>query len=169
MYGYLMLLGQNLEVELRVCLSYLSLALSIKRIKPRFAGDPNKERFEDLIRMFEAQLDTRDAGSRRLVGDLHRARKLRNTLAHGFLDVGPSKDYLTTGGREKALQQLRKAETVIFSLIMVVNLVGRAYAADVGVTTEYINKLSERHKQEQKQIEADLQDLLKDESEGGET
>ncbi len=50
---------------------------------------------------------------------------------------------------------------------MVVNLVGRAYAAEVGVTTEYIKKVSERHKQEQKQIEADLRELLNDESEGG--
>ena len=167
MYGYLMLLGQNLEVELRVCLSYLSLALLLKRVSPRLTGDPDTARFEDLIKMFGAQLDPRDAGSRQLVADLHRARKLRNRLAHGFLNVGPSKDYLTSGGREKTLQQLKQAETVIFPLIMVVNLVGRAYAAEVGVTTEYIKKVSERHKQEQKQIEADLRELLNDESEGG--
>lgn len=169
MYGYLMLLGVNLEVELRVCLQYLSLALSLKKARPRFSGDPDTAKFEDLIKMFAAQLDRRDAGSRQLVDDLHRARKLRNRLAHGFLDVGPSKDYLTPGGREKALHNLKQAEKVIFPLIMIVNLVGRAYASEVGVTTEYIKKLSERHKQEQKQIESDLKELLKDSGEGAKT
>jgi len=40
LYGYLMLLGQNLELELRVCLAYLSLALLRRGVSLRFTGDP---------------------------------------------------------------------------------------------------------------------------------
>jgi hypothetical protein len=164
LYGYLMLLGQNLEVELRVCLSYVSLALLRRGVSARFTGDPDTADFKDLIRMFESQLDTRQTGSRRIVGELHRARKLRNMLAHGFLAADESQYYLTSGGRESVLQQLKRTESVFFPLIMVVNLVGRAYAADLGLTAEYIRKLADRWKEEQRQIEADLRDAFGDEN-----
>ena len=163
LYGYLMLLGQNLEVELRVCLGYISLALCRRGVSARFKGDPETADFTDLIRMFASQLDTRHTGSRRIVDELHRARKLRNTLAHGFLAADESRYYLTPGGRESVLQRLKRTESVFFPLTMVVNTVGRAYAADIGVTTEYISKLSERWKAEQRQFEADLRDAFGDE------
>jgi hypothetical protein len=164
LYGYLMLLGQNLEVELRVCLGYVSLALSRKGLSARFIGDPDRADFADLIRMFESQLDTRYVGSRRIVGELHRARKLRNRLAHGFLVADESRYFLTPGGRESVLQRLKRTESVFFPLIMIVNLVGRAYAAEIGMTTEYIKKLADRWKAEQRQIETDLKEAFEDEN-----
>ncbi len=114
--------------------------------------------------MFESQLDTRHSGSRHVVRDLHRARKLRNRLAHGFLAADESQYYLTLGGRESVLQRLKRTESVFFPLIMVVvvNMVGRAYAADIGLTAEYIKKLAERWKAEQRQIETDLGDVFGD-------
>jgi hypothetical protein len=164
LYGYLMLLGQNLEVELRVCLGYISLALGRRGVSASFTGDPDTAAFTDLIRMFESQLDTQHTGSRRVIGELHRARKLRNTLAHGFLAADELRYYLTPGGRQSVLQRLKRTESVFFPLVMLVNTVGRAYAADIGVTTEYISKLSERWKAEQRQIEADLREAFGDEN-----
>jgi len=166
LYGYLMLLGQNLEVELRVCLGYVSLALLRRGALARFSGDPDTARFKDLIRMFEAQLDTRHSGSQHIVRELHRARELRNRLAHGFLEVGESQYYLTPGGRDNVLQRLRRAESVFFPLVMVVNMVGRAYAADLGLTDEYIKRLAERWKAEQRQIEAELRDMFREDENG---
>lgn len=162
LYGYLMLLGQNLEVELRVCLSYISLALRRRGATARFTGDPDIADFIDLVRMFESQLDTRHRGSRHVVSELHRARTLRNRLAHGFLAVGESNYYLTPGGKESLLQRLKRTESVFFPLIMVVNMVGRAYAADLGLTTDYIHSLAERWKAEQREIETELRDLFGD-------
>jgi hypothetical protein len=110
--------------------------------------------------MFESQLDTKHRGSRQLVDDLHNARKLRNRLAHGFLDVGESQYYLTLGGRQSVLERLRRTEEMFFPLILVVNMAGRAYAADLGMTAEYIRKQSECWKAEQKRVEQEIKDVL---------
>jgi hypothetical protein len=162
LYGYLMLLAQNLEVELKVCLSYLKLALHRKGGSVRFDGDPEQAKFEDLIDMFESQLDVSEGGSRQLIEELDNARKLRNRLAHGFLEVGESKYYLTPGGRESVLLRLQRAESVFFPLVILVNMVGRAYAAEVGMTAEYIRKQSEIWKMEQARLQKDLQDIIGD-------
>jgi hypothetical protein len=127
LYGYLMLLGQNLEVELRVCLEYLQLALLLKGKPPRFAGNSEKATFDKLIEMFASQLDISDPNTEQLVKDLHQARLFRNRLAHGFLDVADSQYYLTPGGRASVLRRLKLAERVFFPLVMLVNMVGRAY------------------------------------------
>src|SRR5262249_37317212 len=92
LYGYLMLLGQNLEFELRECLLSMEVSLRIRGIKPRFSGKPGKASFEKLIDMFGAQLNTAHPPTKEFVDELHRARKLRNRLAHGFLHPSQS-DY----------------------------------------------------------------------------
>ncbi len=85
LYGYLMLLGQNLEFELRECLISIQFALALRGIKPRCTGSPERAKFDKLIQMFAAQLNTDHPPTKEFVDELHRARKLRNHLAHGFL------------------------------------------------------------------------------------
>jgi hypothetical protein len=84
-YGYLMLLGQNLEFELRECLTSMAVAFAIRGITPRFTGNPKRAKFEKLIDMLAAQLNVADPPTKEFVDELDRARKLRNRLAHGFL------------------------------------------------------------------------------------
>ena len=120
LYGYLMLLGQNLELELRECLMTMQFSFALRGVKCRFAGNPEKAKFDKLIEMFAAQLDTRHAQTNEFVEMLHRARKLRNRLAHGFLTPSEGEYYITPGGQQAVLQRLRQAEKIFFPVITMV-------------------------------------------------
>jgi len=49
LYGYLMLLGHNLEFELRECLSDMKFAFAVRGIKARFTGNPKKAMFRNYL------------------------------------------------------------------------------------------------------------------------
>jgi hypothetical protein len=159
-YGYISLLGQNLEVELRECLLNLELALALRGRKKRYSGSPEKAKFEKLIQMFEKQLDLSHKGSRNLVDCLHRARKLRNLLIHGFFSPQEVQYFRTAGGEAKMYEKLKKCETVFFPIIGLVSMVSRAYAADFGFTNEVFDRIVKAQKDEQAQIEADLKEIF---------
>jgi hypothetical protein len=159
-YGYLMLLGQNLEDELRECLLSLELALALKHKKARYAGFPETADFCDLIRMLECQLDKSHGGSRRFAASLHQARKLRNRLAHSLFGSKDILDITTKTGQEKMLARLRATEKVFFPLIMVVNHINRAYAAEFGLTNQVFDKMVAMRKRQQEQIEKDLKEIF---------
>ena len=135
-----MLLGQNLEWELRECLLHMEFSLSIRGIKPRFSGKPEKANFEKLIDMFAAQLNTAHSPTKEFVDELHRARKLRNRLAHGFLHPSQCEYFITKGGQEAILHRLKLAEKIFFPVIAFVGRIGRGYAADLGITAEYMER-----------------------------
>jgi hypothetical protein len=146
LYGYISLLGQNLEVELRECLLNLELALALRGRKKRYKGSPEKVKFNTLIEMFEKQFDPSDKGSRDLIDCLHRARKLRNLLIHGFFSPQEIQHFLTAGGEAKMYEKLKKCETVFFPVIGLINMISRAYAADYGFTNDVFDRIVEAHK-----------------------
>jgi hypothetical protein len=162
-YGYLMLLGQNLEFELRECLISIEFSLALRGIKPRFFGKPEKATFEKLIDMFAAQLNTKHPPTKEFVDDLHRARKLRNRLAHGFLHPSQGDYFITHGGQQAMLHRLKLAEKIFFPVVMFVGRIGRGYAADLGVTAEFVERQRKLQETEQREIEADLKDIFDDE------
>jgi hypothetical protein len=168
LYGYLMLLGQNLEFELRECLVSLQFAFALRRIEPRFTGNPEKAKFEKLIDMLAAQLNTKDPETKEFVDELHRARKLRNRLAHGFLKPSEFAYFTTHGGQQAVLHRLKLAEKIFFSVISLVGHIGRGYAADYGVTDEFVERRRKALEAEQRQIESDLRDIFDDEEGGSE-
>lgn len=98
LYGYLMLLGQNLEFELRECLISMRSSFRLRDITPHFSGTPEKAKFEKLITMFSAQLNLDHPPTKEFVDELHRARKFRNRLAHGFLSPSEGVYMVTHGG-----------------------------------------------------------------------
>jgi hypothetical protein len=124
LYGYLMLLGQNLEFELRECLISMEFSMALRGIKPRFSGKPEKATFEKLIDMLSAQLNTAHRPTKDSVDDLHRARKLRNRLAHGFLHPSQGEYFITHGGQQATLHRLKLAEKIFFPIIMFVGRLG---------------------------------------------
>src|SRR6266480_1010141 len=134
LYGYLMLLGQNLEFELRECLTSMQFAFALRGITPRSTSNPEKAKFNELIQMFAAQLNVEHPPTKEFVDELHRARKLRNRLAHGFLSPAEGSYYITPGGQQAVLHRLKLAEKIFFPLITVIGHLGRGYAADYGVT-----------------------------------
>ena len=163
LYGYLMLLGQNLEFELRECLMSMQFAFAIRGIEPRCAGNPEKAKFDKLIQMFAAQLNINHPPTKEFVDELHRARKLRNHLAHGFLSPAESTYFITHGGQQAVLHRLKLAEKIFFPVIIVISRLNRAYAADYGVTDEFLKRRREAWEAEQHQIENDLKDIFDDE------
>ena len=162
LYGYLMLLGQNLEFELRECLMSMQFALAIRGIKPRCTGNPEKAKFDRLIQMFAAQLNINHPPTKAFVDDLHRARKLRNHLAHGFLSPAECAYFITQGGQQAILHRLKLAEKIFFPVIMVVDRLSHAYARDYGVTDDFIKQRQKAWEAEQRQIENDLKDIFDD-------
>jgi hypothetical protein len=164
LYGYLMLLGQNLEFELRECLISMEFSLRIRGIKPRFSSRPEKAKFEKLIDMFAAQLNTAHLPTKEFVDELHRARKLRNRLAHGFLHPSQCDYFVTAGGQQAILHRLKLAEKIFFPVICFIGRIGRGYAADLGVTAEYIEKQRQVEEAERREIEQDLKDIFDDDS-----
>ena len=165
LYGYLMLLGQNLEFELRECLTSMQFAFALRGITPRSTRNPEKAKFEELIQMFAAQLNVEHPPTKEFVDELHRARKLRNRLAHGFLSPAEGSYYTTPGGQQAVLHRLKLAEKIFFPPIMVIGHLCRGYAADYGVTDEFIERRRKAWDAERQQIEQDLKDILDDESE----
>jgi hypothetical protein len=161
LYGYLMLLGQNLE--LRECLISMEFSLALRGIKPRFSGKPEKATFEKLIDMLAAQLNTAHTPTKEFVDELHRARKLRNRLAHGFLHPSQGEYFITHGGQQAILPRLKLAEKVFFPVIMFVGRLGRGYAADLGLTADYVERQRKLEEAEQREIEEDLKDIFDDE------
>lgn len=159
LYGYSMLLGQNLEFELRECLLTMEFSLALRGIPCRFKGDVEKVTFEKLIDKFALQVNTAHAPSQEFVDELHKARRLRNELAHGFLSPAVSMDYLSTRGQESVIRRLKAAEEVFFPLICVVAHLGRGYAADYGVTQEFIEKRRKAWEEEERRIEASMKEL----------
>ena len=115
--------------------------------------------------MFAAQLNVEHPPTKEFVDELHRARKLRNRLAHGFLSPAEGSYYITPGGQQAVLHRLKLAEKIFFPLITVIGHLGRGYAADYGVTDEFIERRRKAWDAEQHQIEEDLKDILDDESE----
>lgn len=162
LYGYLMLLGQNLEFELRECVISMEFSLALRGIKPRFSGKPEKARFEKLIDMFAAQLNTAHAPTKDFVDELHRARKLRNRLAHGFLHPAQGEYFITHGGQQATLHRLKLAEKIFFPVVIFVGRIGRAYAADLGLTAEFVERQRKLEEAEQREIEEDLKDIFDD-------
>jgi hypothetical protein len=168
LYGYLMLLGQNLEFELRECLTSMQFAFALRGIKRRFTGNPEKAKFDKLIDMFAAQLNTKHPETKEFIDELHRARKLRNRLAHGFLEPSEVKYFTTPGGQQAVLHRLKRAEKIFFPVIMLIGDIGRGYAADYGVTAEFVERRRKALEAERRQIEKDLKDILDDEETGNE-
>jgi hypothetical protein len=168
LYGYLMLLGQNLEFELRECLMNMRFAFAFRGVKPRFTGNPEKAKFEKLIQMFASQLNVEHPPTKEFVGELDRARKLRNRLAHGFFSPSELTYYVTPGGQRAVLHRLKLAEKIFFPLVMLIGHLGRAYAADYGVTDEFVERRRRALEAERRQIENDLRDIFDEsESDGG--
>ena len=165
LYGYLMLLGQNLEYELRECLISMKFAFALRGIRPRFSGNPEKAKFDRLIDMFAAQLNADHPPTKNFIVELHRARKLRNRLAHGFLSPSECAYYITPGGQQAVLHRLRLSEKVFFPLVMFIGGIGRDYAADCGVTDEVIARRRKAWEAERRQIENDLKDIFDAETE----
>lgn len=161
-YGYLMLLGQNLEFELRECLTSMQCSFALRGIKPRFTGKPEKAKFDKLIEMLAAQLNTKHPSTRKFVDELHRARKLRNRLAHGFLHPAEGEYYISHGGQQAILHRLKLAEAIFFPIIMFIGHLAHAYAADFGLTAEYAERLRKAEEAEQRQIEEDFKDIFDD-------
>jgi hypothetical protein len=159
-YGYLMLLGQNLEFELRECLVSMELSFALRGLKPRFRGRPEKAKFEKLIDMLAAQLNTNHPSTQDFVDELHRARKLRNRLAHGFLAPSHGEYFISPGGQQAILHRLRLAEKIFFPIIIFVGNLGRAYAADYGLTAEVVRRQRGAQEAEQRKIDKDLKDIL---------
>lgn len=165
LYGYLMLLGQNLEIELRVCLTWMQLSFALRGITPRFNGNPEKAKFDKLIEMFAAQLNIAHSPTKEFVNELHRARKLRNRLAHGFIGPGQGAYFITHGGQQAILHRLKLAEKIFFPVIMLISSLSRGYAADLGETSEVIERRRKEWDTEQHRIDEELKDILDDESE----
>lgn len=163
LYGYLMLLGQNLEFALRECLAAMQLAFAFRNITPRFTGNPERAKFEKLIDMFAAQLNVEHPPTKEFVDELHRARKLRNRLAHGFLSPGECSYYITHGGQQAVLHRLKLAEKVFFPVVMFINRLERGYVADYGITQDVIERHQKAWEEEQRQIDEDFKDILGDE------
>ena len=109
LYGYIFLLGQNLETEMRECLLTIEFASAAKRKKWRSTSSPERAKFAGLIRMFGNQLDQSHAGSREFMRFLDRARRLRNGLAHGFFAPSEIQYIRTPGGQEKLYDRLKKS------------------------------------------------------------
>ena len=109
-YGYLMLLGQNLEIELRVCLTWMQLSFTLRGITSRFSGNPDTAKFDKLIEMFAKHLNISHSPTKEFVDELHRARKLRNRLAHGFIGPGQGAYFITHDGQQKILHRLKLGE-----------------------------------------------------------
>lgn len=164
-YGYLMLLGQNLEIELRVCLTWMQLSFALRGIKPRFNGDPEGNKFNNLIQMFATQLDTDHSPTKKFVDELHRARDLRNRLAHGFIGPGQGAYFITHGGQQATLHRLKLSEKIFFPVIMLISSLGRGYAADLGMTNEAIERRRKAWDAEQRRIDEELRDILAENSE----
>jgi hypothetical protein len=154
----------GLPSEIRECLLSLEFALALNGKRTRYEGSPENSDFCDLIRMLECQLDKSCEGSRSFIGSLHRARKLRNHLAHGFFGSEEIHDIATQGGQEKMLARLRDTERVFFPLIMTINLITRACAADYGFTNEVFDRIVSMRKRQQAQVERELNDILADNS-----
>ena len=165
LYGYLMLLGQNLEIELRVCLTWMQLSFALRGVTPRFNGDPEEANFNKLVKMFAAQLNIAHTPTKEFVDELHRARELRNHLAHGFIAPGQGAYFITHGGQQAILHRLRLAEKIFFPVIMLISSLSRGYAADLGETNEVIERRRKEWDAEQQRIDEELKDILDDESE----
>jgi hypothetical protein len=160
LYGYLMLLGQELENELRTCLRYMTLSLSARGLRPRFTGDIAAADFLTLVDMFAAQLHTEDRDTRRFVSDLHKARKIRNRLAHHFLSPDEIEYYITQGGRNAVVNRLTNAARFFSTLAVAINVVSRAYAAEVGMTTDAIARLAAAPSDTRKRLLDEISDIL---------
>lgn len=169
MYGYVFLLGQNLEFELRECLLNIEVALKAQGKKRRWKGSAARKKFGTLIEMFTKQLDLSRQGSRDFCDQLDRARKLRNWLAHEFFSAEGFWYIRTEGGQEKLIGWLKALETVFFPLTDIINVISRAYAAEFGFTHELVDHLVEEDKKQREQIERDLKSLLDDSSADGES
>lgn len=165
LYGYLMLLGQNLEIELRECLKWMELSFTLRGIIPRFSGSPDKAKFDKLIEMFAKQLNVAHTPTKELVDELHRARKLRNRLAHGFIGPGQGAYFITHGGQQAIVHRLKLAERIFFPIIMLISSIGHGYAADLGLTNEVIQGRREAWDAAQRKIDEELKDILDENSE----
>ena len=160
MFGYIMLLGQELEQSLRDCLQQIRVAALITGKPVRFEGDDSSASFVDLISMFCSQLDLKDEGSRRLRSYLHRARKLRNDLTHYFFITAKVEELGTEGGRARLLERLGSVEQVFFPLVSLIHQIGQAYAAEYGLTKERVAGMVAEQRREQERMEAELEGLL---------
>jgi len=138
-YGHLSLVFQELEMELKTTVDYMKRAFELNQILDNFEEEPKTASFDALIRMFGSQLD-RSEGSRDLIGRLHQARKYRNRLAHDFLSPKDLVYHISAGGRQKIIQQLDVRINLVIPLVMIVHRIGRAYASDVGMTDEALDK-----------------------------
>jgi len=165
LYGYLLLLGQDLEHSLRNCLESAERAFNTKSTPIPYYGDPQEASFLDLIAMFGSLLDKSHPGSRQLVSSLHRARKLRNRLAHGFLADLEPQDISSDGAIGKLHDRLKAVESVFFPQIMVIRTIGRGYDAEYGLTDELIDQLIRKGREEQERIDREIESLLEPDSE----
>lgn len=141
-FGYLVLVLQELEHEIKSTVDYMKQAFEKYQIPEYFEVDPKDASFEVLIEMFSSQLD-QSPGSRELIHKLHEARKYRNRLAHRFLDAGSLKYHLSAGGRKKTIHNLKLRTEYVIALVMAIHRVGRAYATDIGLSDEVLRRASE--------------------------
>jgi len=141
----------------------MQFAFALRGITARFTGNPERAKFEKLIDMFAAQLNVGDPPTKEFVAELHRARTLRNRLAHGFLSPAEGSYYITHGGQQAVLHRLKLAEKIFFPLIMVIGHIGRGYAADYGVTQDVIDRRRKAWEAEQRKIDEDFKDIFGDE------
>jgi len=140
-FGYLVLVLQELEQEIKSTVGYMKQACEKNQIPEYFEQDPKDAPFEVLIRMFSSQLD-QSAGSCDLINKLHEARKYRNRLAHCFLDAKALEYHISAGGRKKTIDNLKRRTEYVIALVMVIHRIGRAYATDIGLTDEVIHRAS---------------------------
>ena len=160
-----MLLGHNLEFELRECLSDMKFAFAVRGIKARFTGNPKKAMFDKLIQMFAAQLNKDHEPTKDFLDELDRAKKFRNYLAHEFFSTAGNLYYITPGGQQAIIHRLKLAEKTFFPLIMVISHIGRGYMSDYGVTDEYVKRRRKAWEEEQRQLESELKQIFNDEDE----
>jgi len=142
-FGFLMLLSQNLEIELKMCLNYIWIVHQKNDRRARFEGDPDDANFNDLIKMFRQELDMRQPGSKEIIDDLHEAKNLRNHLAHAFIyPEGRFFDFLTPGGQNKVADEMDRMMNILYPITALVIHVRSAFAAEVGLTPDAMEKMN---------------------------
>ena len=70
--------------------------------------------------------------------------------------------FITHGGQQATLHRLKLAEKIFFPVVIFVGRIGRAYAADLGLTAEFVERQRKLEEAEQREIEEDLKDIFDD-------
>ena len=121
-YGFFMFVGHFLEQELRLTVDVLAAAKVPKKFQHSQRLEISDANFHDLIGRLENDININHGDGRKFISHLHKARKMRNKLAHAFLILTDNAFYpFSEGGRNKLRDDLARGRNFLIGLVLVLH------------------------------------------------